>query len=71
MLYPVSEVRNFVTGLDHPECVATGCDGKLYAGSEAGQVYRLSPDGSKVETIGSAGGLPRRHAGSRRRHLHL
>jgi len=57
MLYPVSEVRNFVTGLDHPECVATGRDGKLYAGGEAGQVYRISPDGSKVETMGSTGGF--------------
>ncbi len=57
MLYPVSEVRNFVTGLDHPECVAVGRDGKLYAGGEAGQVYRISPDGKKVDTIGSTGGF--------------
>ena len=42
MLYPVSEVRNFVTGLDHPEGIAVGLDGTLYAGGEAGQIYRIS-----------------------------
>lgn len=26
MLYPVSEVENFVTGLNHPESVAVGRD---------------------------------------------
>lgn len=34
MLYPISEVRNSVTNLDHPECVAVGRNGKLYAGGE-------------------------------------
>ena len=57
MLYPVSEVRNFVTGLDHPEGVAVGGDGTLYAGGEAGQVYRISSDGKKVETLANTGGF--------------
>lgn len=57
MLYPISEVRNVVTGLDHPECVAVGKDGTLYAGGEAGQVYRISSDGKKVEVIASTGGF--------------
>jgi sugar lactone lactonase YvrE len=57
MLYPVSEVRNFVTGLDHPECVAVGRDGKLYAGGERGQVYRIFPDGKQVEEIANTGGF--------------
>jgi len=57
MLYPVSEVRNFVTGLDHPEGVAVGRDGTLYAGGEAGQVYRISSDGKKVETLANTGGF--------------
>jgi gluconolactonase len=57
MLYPVSEVRNFVTGLDHPEGVAVGRDGTLYAGGEAGQVYRISREGKNVEVIGSTGGF--------------
>lgn len=57
MLYPVSEVRNFVTGLDHPECVAVGRDGSLYAGGEKGQVYCISSNGQKVETVATTGGF--------------
>ena len=57
MLYPVSEVRNFVTGLDHPEGIAVGRDGTLYAGGEAGQIYRISSDGKKVETLANTGGF--------------
>lgn len=57
MLYPVSEVRNFVVGLDHPEGVAVGKDGTIYAGGEAGQVYRISPDGKKVEVLATTGGF--------------
>jgi gluconolactonase len=33
-------------GLDHPEGVAVGPDGTLYAGGEAGQIYRVAEDGS-------------------------
>lgn len=43
-------------GLDHPEGVARGPDGSLYAGGEAGQVYRLDGDGSAVE-VGSTDGF--------------
>jgi len=43
-------------GLDHPEGIAWGPDGRLYAGGEAGQVYRVSLDGS-VEEVGSTGGF--------------
>ena len=43
-------------GLDHPEGIAWGPDGFLYAGGEAGQVYRLGLDGS-VEEIASTGGF--------------
>ena len=42
-------------GLDHPEGVAAGPDGTVYAGGEAGQVYRIE-DGSARE-IGSTGGF--------------
>jgi sugar lactone lactonase YvrE len=31
-------------GLDHPEGVASGVDGAVYAGGEAGQVYRVDGD---------------------------
>ncbi len=57
MLFPVSEVSNFVTGLDHPEGIAVGRDGVLYAGGEAGQVYRIAPDGSRVDVIAKTGGF--------------
>jgi len=57
MLYPVSEARIFVKGLDHPEGVAVGRDGSVYAGGEAGQVYRISSDGSQVETLANTGGF--------------
>jgi gluconolactonase len=36
----------FSTGLDHPECCAFDRDGNLWAGGEAGQIYRIAPDGS-------------------------
>jgi gluconolactonase len=44
------------TDLDHPECVAAGLDGRLYAGGEAGQIYRIDADGS-VREIASTGGF--------------
>jgi gluconolactonase len=45
-----------VEGLDHPEGVAWGPDGRVYAGGEAGQVYRIGFDGT-VETIVTTGGF--------------
>jgi gluconolactonase len=44
------------TGLDHPEGVALGPDTALYAGGEAGQVYRIEADGS-VREVASTGGF--------------
>lgn len=44
------------TDLDHPEGVAAGPDGFLYAGGEAGQIYRIDADGS-VREIASTGGF--------------
>ncbi|MGI9428191.1 MAG: SMP-30/gluconolactonase/LRE family protein [Bythopirellula sp.] len=48
--------RLFGEGLDHPECVAIGPDGTIYAGGEAGQIYRIDTDGTFRE-IGSTGGF--------------
>jgi gluconolactonase len=46
----------FASGLDHPECVAFDRDGHLWAGGEAGQIYRIDSAGH-VETIATLGGF--------------
>lgn len=43
-------------GLDHPEGVAWGPDGRVYAGGEAGQIYAIDLDGA-VREITSTGGF--------------
>lgn len=42
-------------GLDHPEGVAAGPDGRLYAGGEGGQLYRIGPAGA--EEFANTGGF--------------
>ena len=53
-LIPIDRFSIFASGLDHPECCAFDSAGNLWAGGEAGQVYRIDPAG-KVETICSLG----------------
>jgi gluconolactonase len=48
-------ITTVVEGLDHPECVAFGTDGALYAGGEAGQIYRIDPVGGTFEVIARVG----------------
>jgi gluconolactonase len=48
--------ETLATDLDHPEGVALGSDGLLYAGGEAGQIYRIGGDGSVIE-LASTGGF--------------
>src|SRR5215212_558841 len=55
-LIPIERFEVFATGLDHPECLAFDRDGHLWAGGEAGQVYRIDPSGA-VETIATLGGF--------------
>lgn len=52
----LDRLETIATGLDHPEGVAWGIDGRIYAGGEAGQVYAIDPDGTVVE-LGSSGGF--------------
>jgi sugar lactone lactonase YvrE len=47
----------FAEGLDHPECVIIHPDGSLWAGGEAGQIYRISQDGKEVEEVANTGGF--------------
>jgi gluconolactonase len=54
-LRTLEDVCLIATGLDHPECVNFGPDGRGYAGGEAGQVFRLASDGT-TECFGSTGG---------------
>jgi gluconolactonase len=53
---PIERFEIFATGLDHPECLAFDHDGVLWAGGEAGQVYRIDGSGT-VETVASLGGF--------------
>src|SRR5262245_51879626 len=46
----------FASGLDHPQCVAIARDGHVWAGGEAGQIYRIDPAGA-VTTVASLGGF--------------
>ncbi len=56
-LMRTEEFTAFVAGLDHPEGVAWGPDGYIYAGGEAGQVYRIGLDGACTQIAGTGGFL--------------
>lgn len=56
-LLPLDRASLFVEGLDHPECVAVHPDGSVWAGGEAGQIYRISADGTEVEEVARTGGF--------------
>jgi gluconolactonase len=53
---PIERFEVFATGLDHPECVAFDREGNLWAGGEAGQVYRIDRN-ARLETIATLGGF--------------
>ena len=48
-------VGGFGEGLDHPECVAWGCDGYAYAGGEGGQLYRIDTNVGSFEEFTNVG----------------
>ncbi len=56
MAIPIQDVQLVADGLDHPECVIYHPDGSLWAGGEAGQIYRISLDGD-VEEVANTGGF--------------
>lgn len=49
-------IETLVEGLDHPECVAWGPDGFLYAGGEAGQIYKIDIGRRSFAEIANTGG---------------
>jgi gluconolactonase len=53
---PIERFEIFANGLDHPECCAFDRDGILWAGGEAGQLYRIDAAG-KMETVANLGGF--------------
>lgn len=57
---PLINLKNaeiFVDGLDHPEGVAAGLDGHIYAGGEAGQIYRININSREIDAYASTKGL--------------
>jgi gluconolactonase len=53
---PADQFEIFANGLDHPECCAFDREGTLWAGGEAGQLYRIDRAGN-VETVTNLGGF--------------
>ena len=53
----LNDFAPFVEDLDHPEGVTWGPDGYVYAGGEAGQVYRIHLESGQVEEVGNTGGF--------------
>ena len=52
-----NQMSVYVRGLDHAEGIAWGMDGCIYAGSEAGQVYRIDPAKPEAKVIAHTGGF--------------
>ncbi|RZA00001.1 MAG: SMP-30/gluconolactonase/LRE family protein [Sphingobacteriaceae bacterium] len=57
MSLTINDVTIFADGVDHAECVCVHPDGAVWAGGEAGQIYRISPDGSEIKEISNTGGF--------------
>ncbi len=53
---PIESFEVFARGVDHAECVAFDREGTLWAGGEAGQIYRIDSEG-RVETVATLGGF--------------
>jgi gluconolactonase len=53
----VSDLYVIAAGLDHPEGVAMGPDGTLWAGGEAGQVYRIDREAGSAAEVANTGGF--------------
>lgn len=56
MIASPANVTKIGIGLDHPESLCIDQHGVIYAGGEAGQIYRISPDGDQQQ-IATTGGF--------------
>lgn len=62
-LLPVERASVFYDGtfsqpkLSHPEGVAVGPDGWIWAGNQDGDIVRIAPDGNSMEKVASTGGF--------------
>lgn len=56
-MHNIWQVKTVQDSLDHPECVAFGPSGLLYAGGEAGQVYQIDLDRKACDEIARTGGF--------------
>ncbi len=56
MIASPANVQTVVADLDHPECVCADADGFLYAGGEAGQLWRFDAEGRGLRQITCTGG---------------
>ncbi|HET8698735.1 MAG TPA: SMP-30/gluconolactonase/LRE family protein [Gammaproteobacteria bacterium] len=52
----IHDFRVVAADLDHPECVNLGPDGKLYAGSEDGRMFRIDPASGTAAVAGTVTG---------------
>ncbi|SDF03182.1 SMP-30/gluconolactonase/LRE family protein [Limimaricola pyoseonensis] len=43
--------------LSHPEAVAVGPDGWIWAGNQDGDICRIAPDGGRIDKVASTGGF--------------
>lgn len=57
MAHNIWEVKVVQDSLDHPECIAFAPGGRLYAGGEAGQIYRIDMEKRTCEEIANLGGF--------------
>src|SRR5678815_3220236 len=57
MALTINDISIFADGLDHPECVAVHPDGSVWAGGEAGQIYKIGEDGKSIEVVANTNGF--------------
>jgi gluconolactonase len=57
MRFDLSDLEPIAEGLDHPEGVTVTPEGVLYAGGEAGQIYRVDIENGKFEEVANTGGF--------------